>query len=164
MTGAVLLELENNRAEADLRTFQEWRAIDQEDLRVEAAERAVRVATNAPREATQVWASVWKRAEENRIEDYQATGEGLKRLFARLTRAVEVAQELADAVIRQGRAVDGADQLPEALAVLRKMERRALDAWPWISDGDVNEAMAQCERGQSKTPEEILRELQGGRP
>lgn len=165
MSAPVLFELESNRVRADHQTIEGWhRSLRDPADKAEAARLATHAANRMPGVIRGVWAASWDSAQRGTTSDYQETRQYVRDLFRECRAIVNGAQLLVDQVRERGVSIEDADRLPETMTLLQEMERKALGAWPEFNEAEAREAIAQCQRGEGKTPEEILRELHGDNP
>lgn len=168
MIATLELTFEANRARADAETIGEAkRIVEGETTEEELRELAVLV-TKLLREVARYpdlarghWADFYSRARNGKVQDYNEEGRRWERTFDEWMRSCRIAQETSAAFRQAGVELEGAERLPMVRQDLERMRRQALDHWPWYDEADAREAVAQCERGECRTPEEILRELPG---
>jgi hypothetical protein len=94
------------------------------------------------------------------VTDTQEAGEVLFAFWDKCINAVSYLYNAACLLDKQGVSVPDLPRLEEAVAKARRERDESHRTWPWFSEADRAEVMAEIERGDAVPVEEILRELQ----
>src|SRR5206468_458181 len=125
---------------------------------------AVQLAGAWPEALRQGVEAQWIRAEADLIDNYQATGEATVRTFEETLQTLAELQALARAGGEQGDLPKATEDLGAILEAIQRMKEQFVAEWPWVSDQMIADARAEYARGECRSVEEILDELQGKRP
>ena len=85
----------------------------------------------------------------------------MQELFDELLRVVGALCAWASTLEQSGYEIDGAAELQDASEALQRLQQQIFEHWPWIDNERIAEGRAEISRGEFRTPQEILNELQG---
>lgn len=164
MSRSLLLRINRDKALAIKDAVDSWRADHADAMMARDCEEVVRECLRFPDEMRDLWRSIWTRAEQNRIENFQEEGEELQDLFDRLLKLVARVQRWASRIEANGYRVENAAALDETVRQVQAMKEQIFAHWPGIDGTRVEEALAEYRRGEHWSPEDLLHGLQDSHP
>lgn len=160
MSDTILLRIRRGTVQTLAEAVQTWagRPLDAEQAR--DVRDALRICRSWPDELQDACESLWRRASANQVEDYQKAGELFLELVDQAGRTLETLGQRTQDFERQGRALPGVAEVKGIKDKLGRFRQQFVDSWPWVTEAVVQEALAEYARGDSRTVEEILEELE----
>lgn len=121
-------------------------------------------------EMERVWQHLRRSITSGAEVDYQATGDLLRVLFARVVRVLRSVHSLGKkAVANTGRVTPGLDELVATAERMKALETRLLSAWPWPDDpfpafdpDRLASAREGASRGEGENVNDLLVRLEKG--
>ena len=162
MADSILLEAQRKVAETVRVAADAWVPAPPAPSR--ELKEALRLTRSWPQSLREATEAQWLRADAGEIGDYQAAGEATLRTFAETVLALTGVQASLAASARQGRPIEGDEELERTLQEVLRLRDEFVAEWPWVDDRMIAEARAEYARGEFRSVEEILDELQGQRP
>jgi hypothetical protein len=117
-----------------------------------------------PAQIRQLVDSLWKRAVNHEVEDFQTDGESVLRL---VDDQIHITEGLRSAIVRfekQGATIRRGAELEGVLEELKRIRADFAAGWPEINEEILAESREEYERGEYQSAREILDELQGKNP
>lgn len=171
MADSILLETQRRVAETVRAAAGSWESVrpnsppagQSRHLSRELAE-AMRLTRSWPQALRDATEAQWLRADAGEIEDYQTAGEATLRTFEETVQALLRVQVSAEVSARQGPPIEGKEELDRTLEEVLRLRDEFVAGWPWVNEQLIAEARAEYARGEFRSVEEILDELQGQGP
>jgi hypothetical protein len=162
MVGGVMLGVMRGRTRAVQEAIQSWPGGTVESGRLLDVQDAVRECLELPPALRNLWNTTFDRMTANQLslQDLLDLRDPLESLFDEALQTVVATQERVHELEQAGCRIELAAGLEAAAAELRRLKHFIFEHWPRWDAAAVEEALAEVERGEYKTVEEILRELQ----
>jgi hypothetical protein len=95
------------------------------------------------------------------IDDYQETGDELRRSFAKAMNILESIEKLVQGLGTLGGTVSNIQALREAVEEVRRLQMQVLSHWPDFTEQDVAEALGEFERGECLEIDDAFAQIAG---
>jgi hypothetical protein len=98
--------------------------------------------------------------DEYPLPDLNALGLAYMALYDRALHILEGVQGNANDFGQRGRLLEDASRLPAVTAEVAALKKEIFDPWPFFTQQDIDEGLAEFARGECVSVEEVLHELQ----
>src|SRR5437899_1663672 len=95
------------------------------------------------------------------IEDYEETGQELRKAFEKALHILSRLEGLVQSFEQAGGVVEGAEALATRIEDVRRMEAGILGRWPHFTDKDMADALSELEGGECLEPAEAFAQIAG---
>ncbi len=132
MGDLVLFRLQSGRVRVLEETVEAWQLAHAEAMRARAMEDLVSESLTFPDGLRAVWTRILEDVREDRIREFQITGQAILHLFDRAINLLTVLKQSAQKVASDtGHTVEGLDKLDAAASDLQQLRDHIKASWPW---------------------------------